>query len=176
MFYIRTLALGLGLFCFGLSGCDKPKEVEKPNNGTDAHAHDHDDAHDHSHDDDTAEGKLGPMGPNGGHQIDFGNDPINAEWIHYNDNDMIRIVVLDEAGKANRRIKADSVSIRRTAKADGPWFTLVAEEADENGAAEKYMLDDKNLAIAMVLGVTVEIKMDGKTFAGKIPPHEPHSH
>ena len=175
MLYLRLLALGVALSCFCLAGCSPAKkEVEKSNpNNDQVHDHDHDDAHDH--DDDAADGKLGPMGPNGGHQIDFKSDQMNAEWVHYNDNDTIRLVILDATGKSNRRIKADSVSIRRT-KGSGPEFTLVAEEPDDNGAAEKYMLDDKDLAIAMVLGVTVEVKMDGKTYSGKIPPHEPHSH
>jgi hypothetical protein len=177
MLYLRLLALGVALSCFCLAGCSPAKkEVEKSNpNNDQVHDHDHDDAHDHDHNDDAADGKLGPMGPNGGHQIDFNSDQMNAEWVHYNDNDTIRLVILDATGKANRRIKADSVSIRRT-KGNDPGFTLVAEEPDDNGAAEKYMLDDKDLAIAMVLGVTVEVKMDGKTYAGKIPPHEPHSH
>ena len=175
MIYLRLLTLGMALSYFCLAGCSPAKkEVKNSNsNNNNVHAHDHD--HDDGHGDDVADGKLGPMGPNGGHQIDFNSDQMNAEWVHYNDNDTIRLVILDPTGKANRRIKADSVSIRRT-KGNDQGFTLTAEDPDDNGAAEKYMLDDKDLAIAMVLGVTVEVKMDGKTYAGKIPPHEPHSH
>ena len=175
MIYLRLLTLGMALSYFCLAGCSPAKkEVKNSNpNNNNVHAHDHD--HDDGHGDDVADGKLGPMGPNGGHQIDFNSDQMNAEWVHYNDNHTIRLVILDPTGKANRRIKADSVSIRRT-KGNDQGFTLTAEDPDDNGAAEKYMLDDKDLAIAMVLGVTVEVKMDGKTYAGKIPPHEPHSH
>ncbi|MCH2183673.1 MAG: hypothetical protein MK108_16870 [Mariniblastus sp.] len=180
MLNLRFLCMGMALFCFCLGGCDKPQEVKNSKkDGNDAHAHD--DGHDHSHDDhadhdgDAEEGKLGPLGPNGGHQIPFDSDDMNAEWVHYNDNDIIRVVILDPSGKENRPIKADSVTIRRT-KGNDEGFALTAENPDENGATDKYMLDDKNLAIAMVLGVTVEVKMDGKTYSGKIPPHEPHSH
>ena len=180
MLNLRFLVTAMALFCFCLAGCDNGGNSVKNSqkDGNDAHAHDHDDSHDHSHDDHddhAAEGKLGPLGPNGGHQIPFDNKEMNAEWVHYNDNDIIRVVILDPSGKENRPIKAESVTIRRT-KGKDEGFTLIAEEPDENGATDKYMLDDKNLAIAMVLGVTVEVKMDGKTYAGKIPPHEPHSH
>ena len=180
MLNVRFFVMGLALSCFCLGGCDKPQEAKNSKgNGNDVHAHDdghsHDDGHDHSHDDHAEDGKLGPMGPNGGHQIPFDSEDMNAEWVHYNDNDIIRVVILDPSGKENRPIKAESVMIRRT-KGNDEGFTLTAEDPDENGAAEKYMLDDKNLAIAMVLGVTVEVKMDGKTYTGKIPPHEPHSH
>ena len=176
----RPLAILAVIGCLCFIGCSEPAQTSK-NSGSDLDAHDHDhDSHDHDHDADhddegEAKGKLGPLGPNGGHQIDFSGEPMNAEWIHYNDNDVIRVVVLDQAGKVNRKIKAESIKIRRS-KGNAEGFTLMAESPDADGTAESFMLDDKALAIAMVLGVNVEIEVDGKNYVGKIPPHEPHSH
>ena len=96
--------------------------------------------------------------------------------MHYNDNDIIRIYVLDAEGKANLPIRADEVTIKRTAGKEVVSFTLEPEDANEQGEAAAYMLEDKELTIAISLGVEVEIKVGDEVHRGKIPPHEPHHH
>ncbi len=194
--YLAMLALA----CFVVAGCKpgdsgangngqtQPNEVREHDHGDDDHDHDHaddhdadghsheGDDHDHDHDHDHDSGKLGEVGPNNGHLIDFGSDPFKAEWVHYNDNDIIRIYVLDQEGKANRAVKADRVVVTRKAGAETVEFELEAEAPNADGESASYMREDKELAIAMTLGVEVIIEVDGQTHNGKIPAHEPHHH
>ena len=115
-------------------------------------------------------------GPFGGHTFKWDSDDYRAEWKHYNDNDVIRVYVLDATGKKEAPVKA-SVAMIPLGGSDKTPFELEAEKANEAGEAAVYSLDEKNLGIAITaVGVKVEMKVDGKTYTGIIEAHEPHDH
>lgn len=174
-------ALVLGLFsCCLLSGC---AETNTADTATESHDHDHDHGHDHDHDHDHGhEGHdhgdhaMDVHGPFGGHTFKWDSDDYRAEWKHYNDNDVIRVYVLDATGKKEAPVKA-SVAMIPLGGSDKTPFELEAEKANEAGEAAVYSLDEKNLGIAITaVGVKVEMKVDGKTYTGIIEAHEPHDH
>jgi hypothetical protein len=151
------------LAAFVFSGCDqgatkaaKPKATE-------------------NHDRDEKKAEI-VHGKNGGHIIKLTPTDLVAEWCHSSDNDVIKVFVLDEKATANHPIKADSVTIRPTSGNKRDPFTLAAVSANENGESAEYKLDDKQLALAMTLGVVLEIKVGEKTYTAEIPAHAPHSH
>ena len=183
IFALTTALLALSLFVF--AGCEPTNNTannsETTNTSGDGHDHDHDHSghdhdHDHSgHDHDHDHGEGDAHGPNGGHPLKFDAGDFSAEWTHSNDNDIIRLIFLDKAGKANKFVKADSVTMRRT-KGDEEVFTLDPENATEEGMTDRFMIDSKDLNIAMSLGVTVEVKMGETVSTAVIPPHEKHDH
>ena len=144
----------------------------------DEHGHDHDHDHDHGHD--HADGELPAHGPNNGHLFKLEGTDFVGEWIHYNDNDIIRVLLLDKG--LEDVIAFDGVTITPTAGSDKTPFELEfdAEKSPKSadGVAKKviYMLDDKGLGLAMSLGVEVEFTLGDEKFKGKIAPHAPHDH
>lgn len=168
----------LALCCFGLApfaGCG-PQE-NKTANGHDhgEHGHDHD-GHGHDHDGhDHADGELPAHGPNNGHLFKLEGSEFVGEWIHYNDNDIIRVLLLDKGLKDV--IAFDGVTITPTAGSDKTPFEL-EHDVEKSPAGKKviYMLDDKGLGLAMSLGVEVEFSLGDEKFKGKIAPHAPHDH
>ena len=173
----------LALCCFGLapfSGCGpETKTVDSDKGGH--HDHDHGD-HDHDHGDhghgDHDHGELPAHGPNKGHLFKLDGTDMVGEWIHYNDNDIIRVLLLDE--KLENAVALDGVTITPTAGSDRTPFALELD-TEQNGSKENpmqlvYMLDDKALGIAMSLGVEVEFSVGGNKYKGAIAPHAPHDH
>ncbi len=55
-------------------------------------------------------------------------------------------------------------------------FELPAVEPNANGESAEFMLDSKQLNVAMTLGVKVEIKVGDQVYTGEIAPHAPHDH
>ncbi len=174
-------AIMLGLFsCCLMSGC---AETKTENAMTEGHDHDHGDhdGHDHDgedHDDheghDHAEHDV--HGPFGGHVFSFDSDDYRGEWKHYNDNDVIRVYILDSAGKKEAPVNA-TVAMIPLGGSDRTPFELEAEKPNAEGQSAVYSLDDKNLGIAITaVGVKVEAKIGDKTYSGTIEAHEPHDH
>ena len=176
-------AFMLGLFsCCLLSGCADTNTAETT---TESHDHDHD-GHDHDHDHDHDHGSHDGHdhgdhegcvhGPFGGHVFEFDSDDFGAEWKHYNDNDVIRVYVLDSAGEKESPVKA-TVTMTPLGGSDKTPFELEAEKADAEGRAAIYSLDEKDLGIAITaVGVKVEMKTGDKTYTGVIEAHAPHDH
>jgi hypothetical protein len=136
-----------------------------------AESHDHDHDHDHAH----GEGGLPAHGPNNGHLFKLEGTDLIAEWIHYSDNDIIRVLLLDKG--LENAVEYDGVMITPTAGDDKTPFVLELDpEKNINDKKLVYMLDEKKLMLAMSLGVDVEIKVGDKTYKGKIAPHAPHDH
>ena len=179
-------ALLLGLFsCCLLSGCAETNTAET---ATESHDHDHDHGHDHDHDHeghdhdhdhaghDHGDHAMDVHGPFGGHTFKWDSDEYRAEWKHYNDNDVIRVYVLDSTGKKEAPVKA-AVAMIPLGGSDKTPFELEAEKPNEDGEAAVYSLDEKDLGIAITaVGVKVEMKIDNKTYTGIIEAHEPHDH
>ncbi len=140
--------------------------------GHDAHGHDEHGHGEHGHDDHGAAAEE--MGPNKGHIIYLSPTDYVAEWRHYKGNNVIRIYVLD-ANKKSASVNA-SVSIKSESGKSKQTFELAPEDGDEAGKTAVYMLDEQKLALAMNLGVTISIEIDGKVYEGKVPPHAPHHH
>jgi len=195
--FFTALMLG-SLSCCLLSGCAETNTAETT---TASHDHDHDhEGHDHGHDheghDHGGDGGHGHNhdghdhgsheghdhgmhdvhGPFGGHVFSFDSDDYGAEWKHYNDNDVIRVYVLDPAGKKEAPVKA-TVTMIPLGGSDKTPFELEAEKVDGDGNSAIYSLDDKNLGIAITaVGVKVEMKVADKTYSAIIEAHEPHDH
>jgi hypothetical protein len=83
--------------------------------------------------------------------------------------------ILDQDGKPVV-VKVDSFKVIPSAGSDQTPFELVAESPDEEGKASVYSLDDQGLAIAIPLGVNIEIAMGETVLKGKIDSHEPLDH
>ena len=95
--YVFTL-LAVTAFATPLfTGCnpDGRTAAEKTDLHAHDHDHDHDHGHDHDHDHDHEEGDLPAHGPNKGHLFRLGDTDMVGEWIHYNNNDIIRVLLLD---------------------------------------------------------------------------------
>ena len=176
-------AFMLGLFsCCLLSGCADTNTAETTTESHDHDGHDHDhgshDGHDHGdhagHDHGDHAGCV--HGPFGGHVFKFDSNDFGAEWKHYNDNDVIRVYVLDSAGKKESPVKA-TVTMTPLGGSDKTPFELEAEKPDGEGCAAVYSLDEKDLGIAITaVGVKVEMKTGDKTYTGVIEAHAPHDH
>ncbi len=166
-------------YCFLLSaavvlnfaGCDGGSTVGKGSgtaNGTaatgdtDDHDHDHESHADH--------------GPNHGHLITADSSDHGLEWTHSNSNDIIRIFLLDGKKEKNQPAKVDSLTISRATGNTSDKWVLTAVNPNSAGESAEYMLDSKELNLAMALGVNIEIKMGDKTVKATIPPHAPHDH
>ena len=107
--------------------------------------------------------------------IKLGGTDMIGEWIHYNDNDIIRVLLLDK--KLENAIDYDGVTITPTAGDDKTPFELELDpEKNPEGKKVVYMLEEQKLMLAMSLGVDVEFRIDDKTYSGKIEPHAPHDH
>ncbi len=157
----------LAIATFSVVGCDNgtTKQADKK---VDPHA-----GHDHSSDDPDDHPAHGPFG---GHVFDLDTTEHQVEWKKYKDNDMIRMYVLDGKGKEATPIKVDSFIVTPKIGDDGISFNLEPEAADENGVTAIYVLDDKDLSIAIPIGVDVEIKVGDKTYKGEIKSHDPLDH
>ena len=97
----------------------------------------------------------------------FEPDDYVGDWSHSVKSDLIRIFILDKETKSKSPINADTVLIRR----GDVIFSLDPEEPDEDGKTAVFSLDNKDLAIAMNLGVTVEMTVDGEKYSAKIAAH-----
>lgn len=193
-----TLALSLLAMVMFTVGCESPSKDKPAQSGKssshdhDGHDHDHDghghddhghDDHDgHGHDDhdghdhgDEGHGDHAEqLGPNGGHLVPLTPATYAAEWQHYKGNSIIRVHVLD-AEKKMMPVNA-TVTITPDAGKGDEVFELLAENAGDDQKAATYMADEQKLSIAMNLGVTLKIEIDGETYEGKIAPHKPHHH
>ena len=169
----QWISLALMLFAIGIftTGCAE----SEPSDGDAQGEHDHDhDGHDHGHD--HAGHDHPPHGPNGGHIFLFDNKEVQGEWCKYKDNDMIRMHLLGADGKTPMAMKVDSFVVRPNVGNDDTTFEMEAENADSDGKASTFMLDDKSLTIAIPLGVKIEVKAGDKTMVGEIKAHEPLDH
>lgn len=177
---MRLLSFCLALVALGLfivAGCDNAGSGNNKTNKTAAgdkhdHAHgDHDHA-DHAHGDH----EHAAHGPNDGHIFKLTPADLSAEWTHSSANDIIKVFVLDKDAKNNQAIKCDKVTITPLSGNDTTPFELPAVAPNANGETAEFMLDSKQLNVAMTLGVKVEIKVGDKTYTGEIAPHAPHDH
>jgi hypothetical protein len=166
-FCLALVALGL----FTVAGCDNPAGNNKTNNkAASGEKHDHD--HDHDH----AAHEHAAHGPNDGHVFKLSPADLSAEWTHSSANDIIKVFVLDKDSKSNQAVKCDKVVITPMSGNDTTPFELPAVAPNPNGETAEFMLDSKQLNVAMTLGVKVEVKVGDKTYTGEIPPHAPHDH
>lgn len=160
---LATLALGMFVVSVG---CEKPGAGDGHAHGD--HDHDHDHGHGHAHD-------HPAHGPNGGHIFPLDTEEFQAEWKKYSDNNVIKIITLDAAGKKNFPIAASSVTISPKVGEGDVSFELPAESS-ENGLASVFKLEDPDLATAIPLGVDIQIKVGDKMVKGEIKAHVPLDH
>lgn len=170
-FCLCSTLVALGLFV--VSGCDTPAGNNKTSNKT-ASGEKHDHAHDHDHD--HAGEEHAAHGPNDGHVFKLTPADLSAEWTHSSANDIIKVFVLNKESKSNQAVKCDKVVITPLSGNDTTPFVLPAVAPNANGETAEFMLDNKQLNMAMTLGVKVEIKVGDQTYTGEIAPHAPHDH
>ena len=171
---VAVLAVAL----FAVNGCDSSGGSGTSNGGKTSNADhdgdhdhgDHDHDHDHDHDDHPAHG------PFGGHIFALEPDDMQGEWKKYIDSNVIKMYLLDAAGKKEVPQKVDSFVVTPKVGNDEGGFTLEPENPDASGISAVYMLDDQDLSIAIPLGVDIEIKIGNKVFKGEIKAHEPLDH
>ncbi|MEL7499617.1 MAG: hypothetical protein AAFN77_18585 [Planctomycetota bacterium] len=149
------------------AGCN---DADDPGNGNGTTAENHDGhGHDHGH-------EHPPHGPNGGHIFKLDSDGHSGEWCKFKDNDIIKMHLLDAEGKKAVPMKVDSFVVKPLAGNDDVSFEFAAENADDEGMASTFMLDDEDLSMAISLGVSIEIKSGDTVMKGKIDAHEPLDH
>ena len=136
------------------------------------HTHEHGEhSHEHgNHSVDSNKDAWHVHGVNGGHVFKFEPGEFTGEWLQSRNSDLIRLYILDANSKKNNPVNADSVIVKH----GGSLFSLDPENTDD--ASSLFSLDDQKLAIAMNLGVTVELKIGDQTYIGKIEPSKAHQH
>ncbi len=161
---------------FGV-GCDKPADPSVAKGGAKpvVAEHSHDEGHDHDHATDDHDHPA--HGPNGGHVFKLDAAGYQGEWKQYTGNNVIRMYLLNDKEKPEPMpMKIDSFQVIPAAGNDQTPFVLEAEEPDADGKSAVYILDDKNLHLAIPLGVAIEIKSGDTVMKGKIEAHEPMDH
>lgn len=132
--------------------------------------------HDHGHQAsgiaDSSEYETHRHGIHGGHIFEFSPAEFLGEWVQHRDSDLIQIFILDLNGKSDMPQKVDSLIIKR----GDTLFSLDPESSDENGNSAVYSLEDKDLSIAMNLGVDVELFIGEREFTAQINAHDGHHH
>lgn len=163
----------LALLTVTNTGCPKPEDSnsqQHSDNADGGHTHDH--AHGHGdHDDHPAHG------PKGGHLFQLDSDDIQVEWKQRQDNNVVKMYLLttDEEPKPIA-LKVDSFKVIPQAGNDTTPFVLEPENADDEGKASEFSMDDQLLRTSIHLGNDIEIVTSEKTYKGQIKAHEPMDH
>ena len=160
----------VAVFCIFVVACDQSKPKTEPAQSPDEHKHAHDEGTHDEHDHESSTDNSHRHGIHGGHIFDFQPNDLLGEWVQFRDKDVIEIFLLDSTGKSDSPQKVESLIIKKGDK----LFSLDPESPDGNGASAKFSLDDIELAIAMNLGVDVEMTIGDKEYTAKIPPNSGH--
>jgi len=169
----------LATVCCALNcGCEDARERVTDHSGSPTHSHNgdsHSHGQDHSsdgHSHDQESESDGIHGVNGGHVFSFEPADYVGEWLVSNDDDVTKIFILDKDGTVNTPIKVENLELRR----GDSVFTLDAENLNEDGLSAVYSLDDRDLSIAINLGVEVKMEVGEKKYVGRIAALTPHDH
>ena len=167
-------AWGGGIATVSLVGCNSNSTSNNSTAQSDDHDHDHDHDHDdHSHDDHGHDN--GPAGHHGGHTESFDQPGFTFEWIHEDEEQIVRIVILDEAKKNAVAVAASQVKIRCEKGREPQEFLLQPVSPDADGKASEFSIKDGQLIVALNLGVDVSVEIDGMTYSKTLEPHN-HDH
>ena len=165
-----------GAMTVSLVGCNGSSGTSTGQAEGDDHDHDHE-GHDHDEEghDDHEGHDHGPAGPHGGHTESFDQPGFAFEWIHEDEEQLVRIVILDEAKKEAVAVAATKVTIKCDKGREPQEFTLNPVSPDADGKASEFSLKDGQLLVALNLGVDVSIEIDGMTYTKTLEPHD-HNH
>ncbi len=97
----------------------------------------------------------------------FAPAEYRGAWSNPVGSDLIRFVILDQSGSEEVPVQAQSLLVYSQ---DGAVFALDPEDADEQGRTAVYRLEDRDLAFAVQLGMTVEMQIGDRVFRGKTKP------
>ena len=150
-------------------GCNSGSSEQASGDGHDHDGHDHDDHEGHDEHD------HGPTGPHGGHTEGFDQPGYAFEWIHEDDEQLVRIVILDESKKESVPVAASQVTIRCDKGREPQEFALLPVSPDGEGRASEFSLKDGQLLVALNLGVDVSVEIEGTTYTKTLEPHD-HQH
>ena len=162
----RFIALSLSFaVVISLTGC-QPPAAKAPTDKEAAHDH----AHDHAH-----------HGPHGGHIMEIGEEEYHAEWTH-DDSGKVTFYILDSAVKKEVPIAAEEITIDVKIGNNEPVTYKLAAVNPQDGKSATFEIVDKNLLGVMETlknnkgtVLTLNVTIDGKTFAQKIEEHD-HGH
>lgn len=172
------------LMCFVSVGCQNSdtKTDSKTDSKTNAsHSHDDSTAHEHKEVASTAHKHADgstctcELGENGGHLFTFENKEYKGEYVISKDSDVVRFFLLNSKDE-DVSMKVDSFKVTPLAGADAVAFELEADSPDGDGKSHIYMAENKDLRIALNLGVKVEVKSGDLMLAGQIDAHEASGH
>ncbi len=172
------------LACLVSIGCqDSNSTVDSGKKTNTTHTHDDGSEHDHEHKD-VASDSQSPadgatqtcvIGENGGHVFVFENKDYKGEYVISKDSDVVRFFLLNSKDE-DVSLKVDSFKVTPMAGADSVSFELAADSADGDGKSHIYAAEEKELRIAIPLGVKVEVKAGDLVLNGTIEAHEHHDH
>ncbi len=151
-------------------GCKNPEssKTSEPNSKASADSAQRHNS-DHSHSDN--HGSYHRHGIHGGHIFEFKpQGTYLGEWVQNRKNDLIRIYILDSKGEKDVPVDAENLILRR----GETLFSLDAETPNEDGKSAIYSLEEKDLAIAINLGIAVEMTVGDTRYEGEIPPNAGH--
>lgn len=179
--------------CFGMLGCQEPTDTTTADSApvSDLPPATMDDHAGHAHP---------TEGPHGGELIELGNEEYHAELIHPHDHDDdahenenhaegeadhdhagITIYVLDGSAKEMVAIESPDVTLNIKHGDEPEQFVLAAKPTDEDpdGKSSRFVSDDKDLMEHFheeeVEG-TLVLKINGKSYRGKIAHDHDHGH
>jgi hypothetical protein len=171
--------------CVVFVGCQNTESPKNPKNGTNGGtSHSHEDGSEHEHKE-VASGDSHvhadgttctcELGENGGHLLTFENKEYKAEYVVSKESDVVRFFLLNSKNE-DVSLKVDSFQVIPLAGAESEPFMLKADHPDAEGKSHVFMAEEKDLRIAISLGVKVKIKAGDLALNGTIEAHETHDH
>jgi hypothetical protein len=176
---MRFLTIAL-IVCFATVGCQYA-DTKTDSQANSSHSHDDGTEHEHkevastSHVHADGSSCTCELGENGGHLFAFENKEFKGEYVISKDSDVVRFFLLN-AKDEDVSLKVDSFKVTPLAGADAVAFELEADSPDGDGKSHIFMAENKDLRIALNLGVQVEVKSGDTLLTGTIDAHEASDH
>jgi hypothetical protein len=162
VFDIRPIGIIVATLTAALIGCQPPAANSPAAKNA---AHDHEHAH---------------HGPHGGHIMEIGKEEYHAEWTH-DESGKVTFYLLDSDVKKEVPIVAEEITVDVKIGNNAPVTYKLAAVNPQDGKSATFEIVDKNLLGVLETlkaeGVvaTLNVTIDGKTFAQRIQEHD-HGH
>lgn len=104
-------------------------------------------------------------GIHGGHIFEFDSADFVGEWTQKTKSNLVRIYLLNVEATKEFPVNAESLIVKKGESI----FSLDPVSVDNLGQTSVFELDEKELAIAINLGVTVSLFANEKEYSGEIP-------
>ncbi len=149
------------------------------NNNQQKHSHDrdhddHDDDHDDHDHDDHDEMDHHAHGPHHGELIEVADADFSIEVCSTKGEDFLTIYILKKESEDLMPIQAERIIAQLTKGREARTFDFIAEDANEEGLASKFVVnDDVAVAAYNAFGFEVEINVEDQTYKVVVPKN-PH--